>query len=199
MRLKKAYFVVYMSVSALANMVMFFLPSYYLELRPANDQFAVPFVVDCYFARAYAHNASGNVCHVYDFNHACVQLLYNINRGLCGPQYAAVGESFGDYAVQLDLYYLLLVSSMYGILGIILLFYLIRTYDGLLVVAKLAYLIAIAMSLLIVRNTFNVINQLDTGNANNNQRVQWGWGFLMAVVYPLLSFAVHDTIGLYVE
>lgn len=201
--LHRSYIIVYTTYNALCIVIMYSFAIFTVEFRPPSAPSATPFTMDCFVARAYAEEPDGSrACSTWEFENACIDVLERINVGTCGntPSYAAIGEQFGSYAEQIDLYVLLTTVIMLSNLGLLWIFYTIRHYaDFLLSLMRLLFLAAGIPSVYLLHVVLRATNQLDTGaNTYAGQRVVWGWGFFIIYAYVLGCLMIHNTISLYV-
>jgi len=111
-----------------------------------------------------------------------------------------VGENFVAYANIVDMYIAVESGCILIALASLWLFYWKpRVFQFSLLVIKLALGGACAMALLVFTATMNAMTNLSTdANTNVNQRVYWGWGFVLACTWPYIALLVHATISLYI-
>jgi hypothetical protein len=180
------------------------LPFYTIEFRPPGKAGTAPFVVDCYVGYAIATETDGaRACSKWSFENACVRLLFDVNKGVCGdePQYAAVGSDLGRYTEDVDFYTMMETSFLLVTLVVLWMFYFLRRWvPWFLLLLKAMLGTALATSVMVYVATMRAMNELKTGaNTFAGQDVYWGWGFVVAVSCPLVALVVHTTLPLYVS
>jgi len=124
-----------------------------------------------------------------------------VSYGKCGSNaFAAVGENFVEYANLVDTYIAVESGTILIALTALWLFYWKpRVFRFSLIIIKLALAAACAMAILLFTATMNAMTNLSTdANTNVNQKVYWGWGFVLACTWPYIALLVHSTITLYI-
>jgi len=189
--LDRTFLLVYTGFTAFAFGIMYGLAMFSISFYQPGVT-APPFTVDCYSGYAVAHESNGDhACTVWSYTDACPVLLRRVNRGTCGatPAYAAVGEYFGDYTETMDIFITVQSTLMLLALGSLWVYYFTQRWIRWMLPAfKLLLAGAFVASIVLFVSTRRAMSELDTdANTFTNQRVRWGWGFVMAILYPLAS------------
>lgn len=196
--LSYTYVVIYTAASLLSLAIMYLFTIYYVNLAQAVR-------VNCYVGYASVIQNGNHLCRYWNIpffqDHACARALLEVSYGKCGSNsFASVGENFVEYANLVDTYIAIESGTILIALAALWLFYWKqRLFQFSLLVIKLALGGACAMSLLIFTSTMNTMTNLSTdANSNVNQKVYWGWGFVLACSWPYIALLVHSTISLYI-
>jgi hypothetical protein len=197
--LSYTYAVVYTAASVLSLSIMYLFTVYYVNLAQSVR-------VNCYVGYAAVEQNGVHLCRFWNVpffqDHSCSVALVQVSYQKCGSNaFASVGENFVAYANIVDLYVTIETSCIIISLVALWVFYLKpRTFQFALIIIKLALGGACAMSILIFTATMNAMTNLSTdANSNVNQKVYWGWGFILACCWPYIALLIHSTIGLYVS
>lgn len=196
--LSYTYIVVYTAGCLLSLCVMYLFTIYSVRLAQSVR-------IDCYVGYASVTQHGHTLCRYWNVpyaqDHSCAHALLEVSYQKCGNNaYASVGENFVAYANAVDLYIAIESGCMIIALVALWIFYIRpRTFSYALIIMKISLGTACAMALLMYTATMNAMTNLETdANTNVNQKVYWGWGFILAFMWPFIALLIHSTIGLYV-